>query len=145
MHKFIKVPMVVMLCSAGLLLYTAVARVSYLYMADNEKLDAYNLCVSNRLTRMAENPKSVPLISECEERFNFEDAGVSSVVWPISVPIVFAIRHPIGIILVVNSGLLGALGVVAGVSVVAARRKRRIEREEAADRLIRQDSPDLLN
>ena len=144
MRNFAKVSMMIMLFNAVLLLYTGVATVSYSYIVDNEKLNAYNLCVSNRLTRMAENPSSVLLISECEARFNFDNAGAAAIVWPISVPIVFAMRHPIGIILVVNSGLLGAFGVVGGVSVVTARRKRQIEREEAADRLIRQDSPDLL-
>ncbi len=137
------VPAIVTSVVVGLLLYTAVATFSYSYLVDNEKQDAYNLCVSNRLELMVQNP--VKSYAKCSKyRFGIDGAEMSAAGWPISVPIVFAMRHPIGIMLTTGTGLLGLFGAVTGHSAVRARRKRQKIALEAADRLIREEAPDLL-
>ena len=124
----------------GLILYVAVARVSYSYLGKNNEL--YAACEANHGVW-------------CETDYGPRGPiYIGSALWPVAVPIVFAVRN-YQMVLIGTGGLVG-LGVigVGGVRVgfgVRQKLKERTERlneklrqqERLADEALRQAAPKL--
>ena len=138
-HKWIPITAIAVV---SVMVYASVGRVTLNYVWHPDKQAAYETCLEGRMAEVALGEisrKSCPSF-----RFDRDDGIIGAAFWPVTVPVVFAIRHPIGILLVAGSGLLLVFGAIGGHRAVVAKRERQRLDLEAAEALIRREAPDLL-
>ncbi len=96
----------------GAMLYTSVGKLSLTYFAGADIIEQYDTCVDV----IAEMPIEERTTFTCYKRGGKErdKAIVYAVFWPVTIPFIFTVRHPIGIILLVTS-IVGLYGTSLGV------------------------------
>ena len=148
-----KTLLIILATIIGLMWYVSIGRLAYDYIG-GEPLKLYAECrAEQRLQLVAGKPAR-----SCDEgRFGLDEAGVvvSSLVWPVSVPVIYGIRNPIRIAIIIPSLsliLVGGIQLRAGINryrghrhLEAVRKHRDLEhRMRAGDEHLKREAPEFL-